>query len=106
MRRREQRAKLEAQNKLIKGRKAKRIRWKIPQHPKNFSKNPNRLLLKNKNMTSRSNRQNMSRFKAYMLQHNKDRGLTTSGSDITSVSDGAADIFGHTEFQRFSNNSD
>lgn len=35
---------------------------------------------------------NMSRFEA----HN--RGSTTSGSDITSVSDGA-DIFGHTGFQ-------
>jgi nuclear transcription factor Y alpha len=41
---------------------------------------------------------NMSRFEAHMLQNNKDRSSTTSGSDITSVSDGA-DIFGHTEFQ-------
>ena len=40
----------------------------------------------------------MSRFQAHLLQHNKDRGgSTTSGSDITSVSEGA-DIFGHTEF--------
>lgn len=41
---------------------------------------------------------NMSRFVAHQLQNSKDRGSTTSGSDITSTSD-AVDLFGHSEFQ-------
>lgn len=41
----------------------------------------------------------ISGFVAHQLQNSKDRGCsTTSGSDITSVSDGV-DIFGHSEFQ-------
>lgn len=51
-----------------------------------------------KSVQQENKKANMSRFEVHMLQNNKDRCSTTSGSDITSVSDGV-DIFGHTEFQ-------
>ncbi|KAF8114286.1 hypothetical protein N665_0039s0050 [Sinapis alba] len=58
---------------------------------------------KEPNMTRQSNRktqrENMSGCVVHQMQNSKDRDCsTTSGSDITSVSDGVY-IFGHSEFQ-------
>lgn len=146
MRRRHQRAKLEAQNKLIKSRKVytyiftlwtisnKRISsvellcsslfflftqpylhesrhvhaLKRPRGSGGRFLNTKKLLQESEQAAVReqehekliqqdNKKSNMSIFEAHML-HNKDRCSTTSGSDITSVSD-SADIFGHTEFQ-------
>ncbi|KAJ0256385.1 Nuclear transcription factor Y subunit A-3 [Hirschfeldia incana] len=114
MRRREQRAKLEAQNKLIKARKPylhesrhvhalKRPRGSGGRFLNTKQLQESQQVAAKKQEHSKSVQQenkkaNVSRFESHMQQHNKDRGSTTSGSDITSVSDGA-DIFGHTEFQ-------
>ncbi|ESQ27900.1 hypothetical protein EUTSA_v10018869mg [Eutrema salsugineum] len=115
MRRRQQRAKLEAQNKLIKSRKpylheSRHVHaLKRPRGSGGRFLNTKKLLQESEQAAAReqehgksvqreNKKANMSRFEAHMLQNNKDRGSTTSGSDITSVSDGA-DIFGHADFQ-------
>ncbi|KAJ0228996.1 Nuclear transcription factor Y subunit A-3 [Hirschfeldia incana] len=112
MRRRQQRAKLEAQNKIIKARKpylheSRHVHaLKRPRGSGGRFLNTKKLLQESEQAAAKERERdrsvqqaNMSRFQAHTLQHNKDRGSTTSGSDITCVSDGGADIFGHTEFQ-------
>ncbi|CAN7040831.1 hypothetical protein BRARA_B02046 [Brassica rapa] len=109
MRRRQQRAKLEALNKLIKARKpylheSRHVHaLKRPRGSGGRFLNTKKLLQESeqehgKSVQQESEKANMSRFESHMLHHNKDRSSTTSGSDVTSVSDGA-DVFGHTGFQ-------
>ncbi|CAH8252645.1 unnamed protein product [Arabidopsis lyrata] len=110
MRRRQQRAKLEAQNKLIRARKPYLHESRHVHALKRPRGSGGRFLNTKKLQESTDPKQdmpiqqqqakgNMSRFVAHQLQTSKDRGCsTTSGSDITSASDGV-DLFGHTEFQ-------
>ncbi|KAG7592027.1 Nuclear transcription factor Y subunit A [Arabidopsis thaliana x Arabidopsis arenosa] len=110
MRRRQQRAKLEAQNKLIRARKPYLHESRHVHALKRPRGSGGRFLNTKKLQESTDPKQdmsiqqqhakgNMSRFVAHQLQTSKDRGCsTTSGSDITSTSDGV-DLFGHSEFQ-------
>ncbi|KAJ0229229.1 Nuclear transcription factor Y subunit A-3 [Hirschfeldia incana] len=109
MRRRQQRAKLEAQNKLIKARKpylheSRHVHaLKRPRGSGGRFLNTKKLLQESQQAAAAKEQAHdksvqQENRKANMSGFNKDRSSNTSGSDITSVSDGA-DIFGHTEFQ-------
>ncbi|KAL0699623.1 hypothetical protein Bca4012_055745 [Brassica carinata] len=110
VRRREQRAKLGAQNKLIKARKPYLHESRHVHALKRPRGSGGRFLNTKKLQESKEPKHdtsiqhkdtkgNLSVFVAHQLQNIKDCGRSTmSGSDITSVSDGV-DIFGHSEFQ-------
>ncbi|CAH8390960.1 unnamed protein product [Eruca vesicaria subsp. sativa] len=111
MRRRQQRAKLEAQNKLIKARKPylhesrhvhalKRPRGSSGRFLNTKKLQESKEPKHDTSIQQKDTKGNMSRFVGHQLQNSKERcGCSaTSGSDITSVSDGI-DIFGHSEFQ-------
>jgi len=109
MRRRQQRAKLEAQNKLIKARKPYLHESRHVHALKRPRGSGGRFLNTKKLQESTDPKQdmpiqqqhatgNMSRFVLYQLQNSNDCDCsTTSRSDITSASD-SVNLFGHSEF--------